>query len=117
MTETRVRTLTAEQSLRLLGARRAVPAGLPADLILRQAAVYLASILGAAVVFAGWRDGHWSVLSRSIGGAELRLLPDDDRTLDELTGRLGDAIAVREVDGAPWTLAHLPAVPHRDSDD
>ena len=112
MTETRVRTLTAEQSLRLLGARRAVPAGLPADLILRQAAVYLASILGAAVAFAGWRDGHWSVLSRSIGGAELRLLPDDDRTLDELTGRLGDAIAVREVDGAPWTLAHLPAVPH-----
>jgi len=112
MTETRVRTLTAEQSLRLLGARRAVPAGLPADLILRQAAVYLASILGAAVAFAGWRDGHWSVLSRSIGGAELRLLPDDDRTLDELTGRLGDAIAVREVDGAPWTVAHLPAVPH-----
>ena len=58
MTESRVRTLTAEQSLRLLSARRAVPAGLPADLLLRQAAAYLASILGAVVVFAGWRDGR-----------------------------------------------------------
>ena len=68
MTETRVRTLTAEQSLRLLSARRAVPAGLPADLLLRQAAAYLASILGAAVVFAGWRDGRWSILGRSSSG-------------------------------------------------
>ena len=72
MSESRVRTLTAEQSLRLLSARRAVPAGLPADLLLRQAAAYLASILGAAVVFAGWRDGRWSILARSPGGADLR---------------------------------------------
>ena len=84
MADTRVRTLTAEQSQRLLSARRAVPAGLPADLLLRQAASYLASILGAAVVFAGWRDGRWSILARSSSGAELRLLPDDDFTLDEV---------------------------------
>jgi diguanylate cyclase (GGDEF)-like protein len=112
MTETRVRTLTAEQSLRLLGARRAVPADLPADLVLRHAAVHLASILGAAVAFAGWRDGHWSILARSTAGADLRLLPDDDRTLDDVTGPSGDAIAVREVDGAPWTLAPLPGTAH-----
>src|ERR1044071_9896424 len=98
MAETRVRTLTAEQSLRMLSARRAVPAGLPADLLLRQAAAYLASIVGVAVVFAGWRGGRWSILARSSGGADLRLLPDDDFTLDEVTGIDGDAIAVRIVD-------------------
>jgi diguanylate cyclase (GGDEF)-like protein len=111
MTETRVRTLTAEQSLRLLSARRAVPPGLPADLLLRQAAAYLASILGAAVVFAGWREGRWSILARSSSGADLRLLPDDDYALDEVTA-LGDQIAVRIVDGAPWTLALLPGASH-----
>ena len=80
------------------------PPGFPAS--------YLASILGAAVVFAGWRDGRWSILARSSSGAELRLLPDDDFTLDEVTGLAGDAIAVREVGGAPWTLASLPAAEH-----
>ena len=112
MTESRVRTLTAEQSLRLLSARRAVPAGLPADLLLRQAAAYLASILGAAVVFAGWRDGRWSILARSPGGAGLRLQPDDDYALDEVAGPHGDVVAVRVVDGASWTLAPLPAAAH-----
>lgn len=111
MAETRVRTLTAEQSLRLLSARRAVPAGLPADLLLRQAATYLASILGATVAFAGWRDGRWSILAQS-GATGLRLLPPDADTLEEMTGSFDDAVAVRVVDGAPWTLARLPALPH-----
>jgi diguanylate cyclase (GGDEF)-like protein len=111
MTEARVRTLTAEQSLRLLSARRAVPAGLPADLLLRHAAAYLASILGATVAFAGWRDGRWLVLAQS-GATYLRLRPYDDSLLDETTGTLDEAVAVRELDGMPWTLARLPSVPH-----
>jgi diguanylate cyclase (GGDEF)-like protein len=111
MAETRVRTLTAEQSLRLLSARRAVPAGLPADLLLRHVAAYLASILSATVVFAGWRDGHWSILAQS-GATGLRLLSADADTLEELAGSVDDAVAVRIVDGAPWTLARLPALPH-----
>ena len=110
MAEPRVRTLTAEQSLRLLGARRAVPADLPADLLLRHAAVHLASILGAAVAFAGRRHGHWSVLARSTS-ADLRLLPADDQALDDVTGPSGDVIAVCDLDGAPWTLAPLPGAP------
>ena len=43
-----------------------------------------ASILGATVVFAGWRDGRWSILARVRVGAELRLLPHDGDTLDEM---------------------------------
>jgi hypothetical protein len=111
MEETRVRTLTAEQSLRLLSARRAVPAGLPADLLLRHAATYLASILGAAVAFAGWRDGRWSILARS-SDTVFRLLPSDADTLEEIAGSFDDAVAVRGVKGVPWTLARLPALPH-----
>jgi diguanylate cyclase (GGDEF)-like protein len=112
MAETRVRTLTAEQSLRLLSARRAVPAGLPADLVLRHAASYLASILGVVVAFAGWREGRWSILARSSEGAEPRLLPADDDTLDEVAGEIDEAVAVRDVGGDAWTLARLPAGPH-----
>ena len=107
MAEARARSLTAEQSLRLLNARRAAPAGLSAELLLRHTAVYLASILGATVAFAGWRDGRWSILAQS-GAAERRLLPHDGNTLEEMASSL-DAVGVRVVDGAPWTLARLPA--------
>ena len=108
MGDVSVRTLTAEQSLRLLSARRAVPPGLPADLVLRHAAAYLASILAATVAFAGWRNGRWQVLARG-GAAELRLRPEDADTLDEMTGAPGGAVAVCTLGAAPWTIARLPA--------
>src|SRR5687767_4527662 len=111
MPDTRVRSLTAEQSVRLLSARRAVPAGLPADLVLRHAAAYLGSILGATVIFAGWRDGHWSILAQA-GPTDLHLPPSEGDTLEEIAETLDEAVAVRIVDGAPWTLAQLPAVAH-----
>jgi hypothetical protein len=66
-------------------------AGLPADLLLRQAAGLSRLDSRRAVVFAGWRDGRWSILARSSSGADLRLLPDDDYALDEVTGAHGDA--------------------------
>ena len=108
MGDVRVRTLTAEQSLRLLSARRAVPAGLPADLLLRHAAAHLGSILAATVAFAGWRDGRWQVLARG-GAADLRLQLEDADTLDEMTGAPGGAVAVCTLGNATWTLARLPA--------
>ena len=111
MTDTRVRSLTAEQSVRLLGARRAVPSGLPADLILRHAATYLGSILGATVVFAGWRDGRWSILAKA-GPTDLELPPHEGDTLEEIADTVADTAAVCLVAGAPWTLARLPAAPH-----
>src|SRR5688572_18707202 len=111
MTEARVRTLTAEQSLRLLSARRAVPAGLPADLVLRHAAAHLGSILSATVVFAGWRDGGWSILAQA-GPADFPLTPYDGDTFEEIADTLDEPVAVRVVAGAPWTLARLPVAPH-----
>jgi diguanylate cyclase (GGDEF)-like protein len=108
MTETRVRTLTEEQSLRLLSARRALPAGLPADRLLRHAAAHFASILGSTVAFAGWRDGAWVVLAHS-GAATLRLPAKRGYAFDDLDEAIDDPVAVRVVDGTPWTLARLPA--------
>jgi diguanylate cyclase (GGDEF)-like protein len=109
MADTGGRTLTAEQGLRLLSVRRAVPAGLPADLLLRHAASHLASILGAAVAFAGWRNGRWSILAQSDATGHR---PPDAGALEEIAGSFDDAVAIRVVDGAPWTLARLPALPH-----
>jgi diguanylate cyclase (GGDEF)-like protein len=111
MTEPTVRTLTAEQSLRVLGVRRTVHAGSRADDVLRDAAARLAAILDAAVAFAGRRHGRWSVVARSTRGSDAALFFDDPRLLDETAERPAPAVSVHSIDGAPWTSVSLPVSP------
>ena len=109
MNEVRVRTLTAEQSMRLLAARRSVSRDLPADEVLRQAATLIASILGAPSAFAGCRAGRWAVLAQSHHQYDLHAIVS--------SGALDDAAAAPHGIGrwtsgdATWTLVRLPAGP------
>jgi diguanylate cyclase (GGDEF)-like protein len=107
MNEAQVRTLTAEQSMRLLSARRSVPADLPADAVLRQAATQIASILGAAVVLAGFRDRQWKVLAQSPEVRDLRTLLASPAALDDVVASL-HGVGCVSLQGATWTLVRLP---------
>ena len=108
MNEARVRTLTAEQCMRLLAARRSVSGALTADAVLHQAASHIASILGVVVAFAGCRAGHWSILARSNGRHDLNALA--------ASGALDDAAIAAQgiwrytMEDVTWTLVPLPAV-------
>jgi len=84
MSDGRVRTMTAEQSMRMLGARRSVSSALPADVVLQQTAARIAAILGAAAAFAGCRTNGWSIFAESPGGSDFSALLD--------SGALDDAV-------------------------
>ena len=108
MNEARVRTLTAEQCMRLLAARRSVSGALTADAVLHQAASHIASILGVVVAFAGCRAGHWSILARSNGRHDLNALA--------ASGALDDAAIAAQgiwrytMEDVNWTLVPLKTV-------
>ena len=106
MNEARVRTLTAEQCMRLLAARRSVSGGLAADAVLHQAAGHIASILGVVVAFAGRRGGHWSILAQSNGRHDLHGLAASG-VLDD-AAIVAQAIGRYTVDDVTWTLVPLP---------
>jgi len=106
MSDGRVRTMTAEQSMRMLGARRSVSSALPADAVLEQTAARIAAILGAAAAFAGWRTNGWSILAESPGGNEFCDLLDSSALDDTVAGPPGIG---RWTSGATtWTLVRLP---------
>ena len=107
MNEAGVRTLSAEQSMRLLRARRSLSGALPADEVLQQAVGHIASILGVAAAFAACRAGRWSILAQSEAVEDLHPLV--------ASGSLDAAAAAPHgvgrwtFDDITWTLVPLPA--------
>ncbi len=110
MNEAGARTLSAEQSMRLLRTARSVsgaPGALPADEVLQQAVSHIASILGVVVAFAGCRAGRWSILAQSGAGADLHPLLASG-SLDAVASAPG-GVRRATFDDLTWTLVRLPA--------
>jgi diguanylate cyclase (GGDEF)-like protein len=110
MGEVRTRTLTAEQSLRLLGARRTIPAGLPPEALLVRLATHVASIVGAAAAFAGYRAGVWSILAASSDAVDARLLTREQASFGGAVAAIETGVGHWESHRATWTLVPIAAL-------
>jgi len=109
MGEAQGRTLTAEQSIRLFGVRRSLPAGVAPDAVLTQLAVRIAVIVGATVAVAGYRAGRWSVLASSGPAVSARVLGGDQFAFDIAVAGIDAGAGRWDARDSTWTLVPMPA--------